>query len=167
MYVIHTLTIRWTYAEYARCTLKVRYSYVGINGGQFCWKYIKGLFPPFSSVIDREKMEAALLQHQFVWIHLTLHYIKRKGRQKRKNMSRMGGKHFCRHLKSNLQMNVTKQSTMEMRYYSYLTQRFTYVMHTLCIRNSYTRIRYTCITYTIAYVMHTLLIRLHTLRIRW
>ena len=57
-YAQHTLGIGWirlAYAEYARHTLEVRYSYVGtcINGGQLSSKYIKGPFSPLSSDVDR------------------------------------------------------------------------------------------------------------------
>ena len=68
---------------------------------------------------------------------------------KREKKSRMGQKHFGRHLdttKSSLEMKVLKQSTVDRQSYSYFTHRFMV----------YTRIR-----------KHTLLISLHTLLIRY
>ena len=83
-------------------------------------------------------MWAALLQHQFHLIILTLHYIKRNGRQRiRRKRRRMGQVHFCRHLDtsgSSLEMKVLGQSTVEERCSSHVTRRVTYIMHTLLVR---------------------------------
>ena len=61
-YAHHTLGIRWirqAYAEYARHTLEVRYSYVGTNVGQLCSEYVyRVLFSPLSSVVERSSSPA-------------------------------------------------------------------------------------------------------------
>jgi len=127
-------------------------------------KIYKGSVPPqFSSVVIREKIEEARLQHQFNLIDLTLHYIKRNGRQWRRKRSRMDRKHVCMHLdttESCLEMywNSPQRkggSTHTLLMYSHILHTLLIRSHTLCIRYSYARVRYSYATHTLTYATHT------------
>ena len=98
---------------------------------------------------------------------MAFHFIKRNGRQRRKERRRMCRNYFCRHLdntESSLEMKVMKQSSVKRRCYLYVTHKFTYIMHTLVIRSHTLRLlysnactRFTYVTRTLAYATHTVI----------